>query len=261
MGPADGDEADEPTTSPPRRVPTPSIAPGSIPPSCIRSSRHPEAPTSPPRPREWVIGLTSAIAGVVATILILVAFGAIGGRNRSPIRPPVVSTPDEALDYAVASRVLQSAAPSIVTVQPKVGDATTAVSGVAVKSDRVLTSAHAVAGATTVTVVTSDGHANTAKVLGSDPDTDLALLDVTGADLEFASLATGSEPDVGQAVVAVGAGRSNPWLGMNVVAERNVLVVTRRDDPRGAHPDRDHHAAGDGRRRARSTPVVAWSAS
>jgi len=61
----------------------------------------------------------------VLTILVLVAFGAIGARNRSPIRPPVVSTPDEVLDYRVAGRVFQSGIPSIVTVQSKVGDVTT----------------------------------------------------------------------------------------------------------------------------------------
>ena len=86
-----------------------------------------------------MIGLTSAIAGVVATILMLVAFGAIGGRNRSPIRPPVVHAPNEVLDYGVAGRVLQSVAPEHRHRAAKVGDATTVVSGVAVKSDRVLT--------------------------------------------------------------------------------------------------------------------------
>ena len=225
MGPADGDEAEDADNQPAAPRPDPLDRPWVHPTELRSFVATPEAPTSPPRPREWVIGLTSAIAGVVATILVLVAFGAIGGRNRSPIRPPVASTPEEALDYGVAFRVLQSAGPSIVSVQPKVGDATTAVSGVGVKSDRVLTSARAVAGLTTVTVVTSDGHSNSAKVLGSDPDTDLALLDVAGADLEYAALATGSDPDIGQAVVAVGAGKSNPWLGMNVVAERNSLVV------------------------------------
>jgi putative serine protease PepD len=164
---------------------------------------------------------------VVATILVLVAFGAIGARNRSPIRPPVVSTPDEVLDYGVAGRVFQSVLPSIVTVQSKVGDTTTVLSGVAVRSDRVITSAHPLTGATAVTVVTHDGRTIAAKVLGVDPDTDILVLEVTNGDLSFAALGTGSEPDVGQAVVAVAAGKANQgWLGMNVVAERNTLVAS-----------------------------------
>jgi S1-C subfamily serine protease len=227
MGPADDDEPGEPDDEPVVPRPDPLDRPWVHPTELRSFVATPETPTSPPRPREWVIGLTSAIAGVVATILVLVAFGAIGGRNRSPIRPPVVSTPDEVLDFGLAGRVFQTAIPSIVTVQIKVGDTTTVVSGVAVKSDRVLTSAHPLGGNTTVTVLTYDSRTITAKVLGSDPDTDLSLLEVPGGDLKFASLATGSEPSVGQAVVAVAAGKTNQgWLGMNVVAERNNLVTT-----------------------------------
>ena len=88
MGPADGDEADDADNQPAAPRPDPLDRPWVHPTELRSFVATPEAPTSPPRPREWVIGLTSAIAGVVATILVLVAFGAIGGRNRSPIRPP-----------------------------------------------------------------------------------------------------------------------------------------------------------------------------
>ena len=108
MGPADADEPGEPDDEPIAPCPDPLDRPWVHPTELRSFVATPESPTSPPRPREWVIGLTSAIAGVVATILILVVFGAIGGRNRSPIRPPVVSTPDEVLDYGVAGRVYQS---------------------------------------------------------------------------------------------------------------------------------------------------------
>jgi putative serine protease PepD len=227
MCPADADEPGEAGDEPAGPRPDPLDRPWVHPTELHSFVPTPQSPASPPRPREWVIGLTSAVAGVVATILVLVAFGAIGSRNRSPIRPPVVSAPDEVLDYAVAARVFESAAPSIVMVQVKAGDATTVQSGVAVRSDRVLTSAHQLGGAAAVTVVTHDGRAITAKVLGADPDTDLTLLDVPGGDLPFATLATGSEPAVGQAVVAIGAGKTGQgWLGMNVVAERNSLVLT-----------------------------------
>ena len=168
MGSEDADEPEESDDEPIAPRPDPLDRPWVHPTELRSFVATPEAPTSPPRPREWVIGLTSAIAGVVATILVLVAFGAIGGRNRSPIRPPVVSTPDEVLDFRVAGRVFESAIPSIVTVQSKVGDTVTTVSGVAVKSDRVITSAHPLAGANAVvTVVTYDGRTITAKPLGT----------------------------------------------------------------------------------------------
>ena len=79
MGPADADEPGEPDDEPIAPRPDPLDRPWVHPTELRSFVATPEAPTSPPRPREWVIGLTSAIAGVVATILILVAFGAIGG--------------------------------------------------------------------------------------------------------------------------------------------------------------------------------------
>ena len=107
----------------------------------------------------------------------------------------------------------QSVTPSIVTVQSKVGDTTTIVLG---RGGEERPGAHLGPsprpGRTAVTVLTYDGRTITAKVLGSDPDTDLALLEVPNGDLKFAALATGSEPDVGQAVVAVGAGKGESGL-------------------------------------------------
>jgi putative serine protease PepD len=229
MGPDDADapDAEDDPGAGPR--PDPLDRPW-VHPSELRSFvATPEAPpAAPPRPREWVIGITSAIAAVLATVLILSAFGAIGGRHRSPIRPPAPTTPDEALDYGYAVRVYESMGPSVVTVSVKVGDTTTNVSGVAVTGDRVLTSAHAVGSANAViTIVTQpEGRSFTAKLVGTDPDTDLALLDVPQGDLAFPPLASGSEPSVGQALVALGAGRGGPYVGMNVLEERNLLVPT-----------------------------------
>ncbi|MFI5046396.1 MAG: hypothetical protein ACHQIG_04980, partial [Acidimicrobiia bacterium] len=103
----------------------------------------------PPRPREWVIGLVSAGAAVVVTVLVLVAFGALGGRQRSPILPPVVTAPNSPIDYAVAQRVATSAGPSVVTVSTdQMGPDGKAVqgSGVILHTDRVVTSAHLVTG-------------------------------------------------------------------------------------------------------------------
>jgi serine protease DegQ len=91
----------------------------------------------------------------------------------------------------------------------------------------VLTSAHPLANASSITVNTSpEGRSIAAKVVGTDPETDLALLDVPNADLTYAQLAPGAEPGVGQALVAIGSGRSGGgYVGMNVVSERNVIAA------------------------------------
>jgi S1-C subfamily serine protease len=198
-------------------------------PSELRSYVANPAPAPQARPREWVIGVGSAIAGAVAAVLVLVAFGALGERTRSPLPPPIPTNENTAVDFGAAARVGQAMEPSIVTVQAKKGDTTEIASGVAVKSNRVMTSAHVLAGATAVTVVTNDRRNVPAKVMGSDPDTDLALLDVS-ADLAYPALAE-DDAEIGDPVVAVAVSKNDaPFVAINVVNGRNVLVTTSTND-------------------------------
>ena len=74
-------------------------------------------------------------------------------------------------------------------------------------SDRVVTAAHNLpTGVTEVTVVTNSGRELDAKIVGADPQTDLALLSVPDGDLQLFPLAGSGPPRVGQTVVAVGSG-------------------------------------------------------
>jgi S1-C subfamily serine protease len=189
----------------------------------------PTAGPEPPRPREWVIGVLSALAGVAVTLLVLVAFGVLGGRERSPIPPPVVTNPNSPVDYAAARRVADSEALSVVTVatnQPSANGAAGAEgSGVVLRTDRVLTSEHLVRGATEVEVSTKDGRSLAAQVIGTDPATDLALLLVEGVGPEQPEPLRFDEPAVGDVVVALGAGTGNSgWVGIGVIHERNWLT-------------------------------------
>jgi S1-C subfamily serine protease len=177
------------------------------------------------RPREWVIGVVSAAVGVAATLLLLVAFGAIGERHRSPITPPVLTNASRSAVYSDAVRVYEEVSPSIVALRATSGDTTTLGSAVAVKSDRVMTSAHLVINASSIVVITSDQRTFTAKLVGADADTDLALLDVSGADLPFQPLST-REPQLGDPVVAVALPKGRSFLGMNVIQHQNMLVDT-----------------------------------
>ncbi len=81
---------------------------------------------------------------------------------------------------------------------------------------QVVTNAHVVAGADTVTVKLSDGRSLQAEVLGTDTATDLALLKVTAdEDLPFVRFGDSTQLKVGQDVVAIG----NPFgLGNTVTA-------------------------------------------
>jgi serine protease Do len=79
-------------------------------------------------------------------------------------------------------------------------------SGFIVRADGViLTNAHVVDGATEVTVKLTDRREFSAKVLGSDPRTDVAVLKIEAEDLPVAALGDSSSVRVGQWVVAIGS--------------------------------------------------------
>ncbi|HEX5586048.1 MAG TPA: S1C family serine protease [Acidimicrobiia bacterium] len=187
----------------------------------------PAPSATPPRPREWAIGVVSAVAGVAATVLVLVAFGALGGRDRATIPPPVVTNANAPIDYAVAQRVADSVGPSVVMVNVTNAAGTgTQGSGVVLHTDRVLTSAHLLDGATEVKVSTkTDRDPITAQVIGMDPSTDLCLLAVSGVGPELPEPELVAQPAVGDTVIAVAASRGNGgWTSMGVIQELNELA-------------------------------------
>jgi S1-C subfamily serine protease len=219
----DGVPEDEDSASGPR--PDPLDRPW-VHPSELRSFVANPLPPSQARPREWVIGLLSATVGIAATLLVLVAFGALGERTRSPLPPPVFTTPNAPVDVGVAARVSQFVMPSVVTIRATGPAGTNVASGVAVSSNRVLASAHVVAGASTILVATRFGSSYPGKLMGIDADTDLALLDVAGADLSFQPLASNAA-DVGEPVVAVASTKGDsPYNAIDIISRLNVLVTT-----------------------------------
>jgi serine protease Do len=91
-----------------------------------------------------------------------------------------------------------------------------------------VTNNHVVEHAKTVQVVTDDGKILTAKVIGTDPKTDLALIKVDGNNFPFVKFAD-HDPRIGDWVIAVG----NPFgLGGTVTAG----VVSARDRDIGSGP-------------------------
>jgi serine protease Do len=96
----------------------------------------------------------------------------------------------------------------------------------------IVTNNHVVDNAAEVDVVTDDGKTLTAKVIGTDPKTDLALLKVDGSnDFPYVDFA-GQVPRVGEWVIAVG----NPFgLGGTVTA--GIVSARGRDIGSGPYDD------------------------
>lgn len=78
-------------------------------------------------------------------------------------------------------------------------------SGVIISSDGyIVTNNHVVDGATDISVTLSNGRKFNAKVIGTDPNTDLALVKIDGKDLPVMPVANSDNVKLGQWVLAVG---------------------------------------------------------
>nr|WP_034288966.1 trypsin-like peptidase domain-containing protein [Amycolatopsis benzoatilytica] len=103
----------------------------------------------------------------------------------------------------IAAKVL----PSVVQVNVTTAQGTAIGSGVILTGDgRILTNAHVVQGARSVTVTTSDGKKYQAQVVGSNTKSDIAVVQAQGASgLSAATLGDSGKLVVGQQVVAIGS--------------------------------------------------------
>jgi S1-C subfamily serine protease len=123
--------------------------------------------------------------------------------TRPPVRTtiPVEIEPPDA-DTEPVAYVAQVLGPSVVQIEAGVGLG----SGVIYDDDLVLTNNHVIEGSTEVTVTLSTGRVLAGEVIGTDLNTDLAVIRVaTEVQLPKAQLAVGQRPSVGQLAVAIGS--------------------------------------------------------
>src|SRR5436305_4315515 len=94
------------------------------------------------------------------------------------------------------------------------------------KDGIVVTNNHVVEGASKITVAFQDGTTVAAKLIGVDPDSDVAVLRVEGRNLVPAPIGTSSDLLIGETVVAVG----NPF-GLSGSVTTGVVSATGRSVP------------------------------
>lgn len=98
-------------------------------------------------------------------------------------------------------------------------------SGFIISSDGlIVTNNHVVEGATSVTIKFADGSVHEATVIGTDPLTDIALLDIEGTDLPTVSFGSSEEMRVGDEVIAMG----NPF-GLGGTVTTGIVSAKDRD--------------------------------
>jgi serine protease DegS len=209
--------------------------------------------------RTFAFLFTSVATGLAAAFLVLLLRPELAGREPDgPSGPVLLERSGGPVSYADA---VQRAVPSVVNVfatkitrqephpllaliddprlKPLFGDQISRPrykrenslgSGVIVDDNGyVLTNNHLIKGASEIQVVLGDGRNLPARIVGSDPETDIAVLQAAGGKLPVASLGVSNELQVGDVVMAIG----NPFgvgqtvtMGIVSATGRNVLGIT-----------------------------------
>jgi S1-C subfamily serine protease len=193
------------------------------------SELHSFLATPEPRPRASrprrtaLVGFALVGALAIAVSLLVALTDVVDDDSETPLATGVdVFSPN-----GVPADMVLVAGASIVTVQVARADGTAKASGVCIEDGVVLTSAHALEGATAVTVATGE-HRLPAEAAGADPGTDLALLRVDALDAPPARLGSSDRLREGEWVLglAAGAKADQHWVNVGAISEFDRLFVS-----------------------------------
>ncbi len=183
------------------------------------------------------------MAGLAIAFVVIYLWPSLADRLERPVEP--VATPEAPFSYAEA---VNRAAPAVVSIytkslQPQSMDPDPARrtgyrylyrmrsdmgSGVLLSEDGyILTNQHVVNHANNIRINLWDGRIVPAKIVGSDPETDLAVLKVNLAGLPTAPIAVQSEVHVGDVVLAIGNA-----LGLSHTVTMGIVSATGRNNLR-----------------------------
>ncbi|MFJ3963151.1 S1C family serine protease [Streptomyces sp. NPDC090036] len=143
------------------------------------------------------------------------------------------------------SGVAEQVSPSVVRIDVRTGSGQGTGSGVVITADgEIVTNNHVVSGAAEIQVTMSDGKKYSAKIVGTDPDKDLALIKLQGASgLKPARLGDSGGIKVGDQVVAIGSPdglTGTVTSGIVSALNREVKVPkSEQQSPQGRQQDGD----------------------
>ncbi|WP_434613646.1 trypsin-like peptidase domain-containing protein [Arthrobacter sp. A5] len=161
----------------------------------------------------FVAGMVAAAlvgggTGAGASLLLGNPTSAVSSSQAAPNIPLIVNNTN---DVSAVTAAAQKATPSVVTISAASGNSGGTGSGVILDTaGHILTNTHVVtldgaAANATLEVRTSDGKVYPAKVVGTDPLSDLAVIKINAPGLVPATLGDSDKINVGDTVIAIGA--------------------------------------------------------
>ncbi len=107
---------------------------------------------------------------------------------------------------AAVVKATQKLMPAVVHIEVTVTGGTGVGSGSIIREDGyIITNNHVVEGARSIQVSLADGDVQSARVIGTDPDTDLAVIKVDRSGLPVAELGSSASLAVGEVAIAIGS--------------------------------------------------------
>jgi serine protease Do len=188
----------------------------------------------PPHPgdRDRAVGRAGLIGGLAGALVSLLILGAAalwpGSGDGDVATPPAIATaPTAGVDVGA---VLSAVEPSVVSIETRSALAqgqAGAGSGIVLTADGlVLTNAHVIAGLNEIQVGLFGGERAPARLVGSFPEADVALIQVEGHDdLVPARLGSSARLEVGQEVIAIGNALN---LGDRPTVTRGIVSALNR---------------------------------
>ncbi|WP_392840760.1 S1C family serine protease [Streptomyces sp. LN500] len=175
----------------------------------------------------------AVVGGITATAVgQFTGTGSSGTDSSSVVSGTTVSQSSTGTVAGVAKAV----SPTIVEIGATSTAGESTGSGVIITSGgEIITNNHVIAGASSIKVTLSTGRTYTAKVVGTDADKDLALIDLEGASgLKTATLGDSSGIKVGDQVVAIGSPEGlTGTVTSGIVSALNRDVTVAKDSENG----------------------------
>lgn len=193
----------------------------------------------------WQVGLLAGSISAILTVGLVLVGGGFRVRTVSRAAPTAVervvapaavtavTAPGSPANAIVD--IAENMRPAIVQLRVNGGKGPGSGSGVIFRSDgHVLTNHHVVDGARRITVIMADGEEVVARFIGSDADTDIAVVKVDRSELASAPLGSAASLRVGQLAVAIGSPlglAGGPSVSVGVVSALGREIPGGADNP------------------------------